>query len=233
MKKILGWLALSLLSTGAFAQLYQTTASEVTAEEAQELFLRLRNDNEKMGSKSECFQRAHLWAHLAETESNINMDKTYLFFTYKFNMKHRVTSRWGRSFTWWFHVAPTVRVNGELWALDATFTDRAMPMQEWAKSLMQDPEECVELSNLQDYADDRNSTAGYRNANAARETCYYTNTPKFVYQPLQIGLFENKKGMQVGQSYTPNGWEPRFLKWAVPAYSDSNRRKEVKRKMGI
>lgn len=230
-------LAFGLLCSTTSAQLYTPNPSNITPEKAQELFTLFQGDyKQNMSTKSECFQRAHLWSHQAERESRVEMSKVYVFFTYKFSMRHRVTSRWGTPFTWWFHVAPAVRVNGELWVLDATFTDRAMPLQDWAKSLQAEEgqEECAELHDLKDYVDDRNISNGYQNLAAVRETCYYTHAPKFVFQPANVGLVEDRKG-NMGQidPYTPERWDRRFLSWALSAYSNSARRSEVKRAMGL
>ncbi len=116
----------------------------------------------------------------------------------------------------------------EGFSLDATFTERAMPVQEWMKSLQANPEECVEMTSLTDYREDRNLPG-----DAARETCYYSVTPKYIYQPLQMGLYERNGDMQIGSQYTPTGWDRTYLKWAVPAYTNKARRSEVKRQMGI
>lgn len=218
----------------ASAQLYSPSASEVTEAQAQELFARLKHENSMMSPYSECFQRAHLWAHQAERDMGIITEKVFVFFTYKFNMRHRVTSRRGTPFTWWFHVAPAVRVNGELWTLDATFTDRAMPMQEWAMSLQREPEECQVMQTREEYAQDRNSTNGYRNRHLARENCYITNAPRFLYQPLQIGLSERNRMMTVRPLMdNPRSWTNQTLRWSVDAYSDLNRKNQVRRILGI
>ncbi len=210
-------------------------ASDVTEEEAQELFRRLQLDHRYMGQFSECFQRAHLWSHLLERQSNIVTNKAFLFFTYKFQMRHRVVGRTGRPFTWWFHVAPTVRVNGELWALDATFTDRAMPVQEWATSLMRNPEECVEtpINQLRNYVDDRNVTEGYRHVSRAREQCYLVNTSRFVYQPLNLGLFERDRLMRLQAPHNLTGWTNNYLTWALNAYTNRQHREATRRAMGL
>ena len=221
-------LALCLLSWAftTHAQVYESTSQEVTPEEAQELFSVLKRENAKMGEHSECFERAHLWARHAEVQQNVVMEKVFLYFTYKFDMRHRVTNRWpwSRPFTWWFHVAPAVKVNGELWVMDATFTDEAMPLQQWAGSLMQNPEACVPMDNPNDYVTDRNSSLG-RGDTADVPQCYYTVAPRFVYQPLEMGLRDSNNGMTFGQvEAVPADWQGFKLNWALKAYKSQHRR---------
>jgi hypothetical protein len=218
----------------AGAQLYPRSASEVSEATAQELFRRLKIENGMMSPYSECFQRAHLWAHQAERDMGIITEKVFVYFTYKFEMRHRVTTRWGRAFAWWFHVAPAVRVNGELWVLDATFTDRAMPMQQWAMSLQKNPEECQVMQTREEYANDRNATNGYRNRHLARETCYLTNAPRFLYQPLNMGLYEENLLMHVRpEMMNPTVWSNQTLRWSLDAYSNRDRRNQVRRIMRL
>ncbi len=218
----------------AWAQLYPLSSSDLTPEAAQSLFKDLKKENAKMDEYSECFERAHMWSLRAEKVHQVTMEKVYLYFTYKFQMKHRVTSRWGRAFTWWFHVAPAVRVNGELWVMDATFTDRAMPLQEWAGSLMKEPEVCVEINDPMEYVEERNASEGYRHVNRVRNQCYYTAAPRFFYQPLEIGYREVSGG---GMNYTaptvvPSEWNPATWHWALPAYNRSER-KAARQAMGF
>lgn len=236
MKFVLALIALCFVSNAAFAQLNTNNASNLTPEEAQELFQRFKADNDKMKENSECFDRANMWAHLAE-RSGVTTDKTFVFFTYKFQMQHLVRSRrvlfWGgNAFSWWFHVAPTVNVNGEVWALDATFSDRAMPVQEWMMSLQKDPEECVEMTDRQSYVADRN-----RRGDDIQETCYHTNVSKFIYNPFAIGLNEVRGVMQEDLRYvespSPTTWNRTYLKWSLNSYKDSKHKKAVKREIGL
>lgn len=236
MKFVLGLLVLCFVSATAFAQLSTLNASHLTPEEAQELFQRFKADNEKMSQHSECFDRANLWSHLAE-RAGVTTDKAFVFFTYKFEMEHVVRGRrvllWGgNAFSWWFHVAPTVMVNGELWALDATFSDRAMPVQEWMMSLQKNPEECVEMVDRTSFVTDRN-----RRGDQIQETCYYTNVSKYIYNPFAIGLNEVRGVMQEDLRYVedpaPTTWNRTYLKWSLGAYKDKKHRKAVKQIMGL
>lgn len=223
--RYLGILAF-ILSFGAQAQLFTPSAQDLSPEEAQSLFSDLKKENAKMDEFSECFERAHLWSLRAEKVHGITMEKVYLYFTYKFQMRHRVTTRWGRAFTWWFHVAPAVRVNGELWVMDATFTDRAMPLQEWAGSLMKEPEACVEITDPLEYVEERNASQGYRHVDRVRNQCYYTAAPRFFYQPLEIGYREARGGGMIYTAPTavPSAWNPATWNWALPAYESAHRR---------
>jgi hypothetical protein len=194
-------------------------ASEVTQEEADIIFQELKKENEKMETHSECFQRAHMWSLRLDRLKEIKTEKVFLFFTRKFEMQRKVTSRWGRPIIWWFHVAPAVRVNGELVVMDATFSQKAESVQDWAKSLMKNPEECVELVNVDDYVQDRNSSGN--------QQCYYTSTPQYTYAPVDLGLSEVKGKMTSSAPKTIEDWLPHTLNWALESYSRSYR-KEVR-----
>ncbi|MBY0516309.1 MAG: hypothetical protein K2P81_05340 [Bacteriovoracaceae bacterium] len=227
-------LAALMLSLSSWAQIYPSTSDNISEEKAQEMFKDIEAEDKKMGEHSECFQRAHMWALRAEKLHQVAMEKVYLFFTYKFNMRHRVTSRWGRPIVWWFHVAPAVRVNGELWVMDATFTDRAMPLQEWAGSLMQEPEACQPINDPQDYVNDRNSSNGYRNLSNVKNQCYYTTAPRFFYQPVEIGFMEDDERMRyVTPMATPAHWNPSTWFWALSSYDGRKNQKSARQALGF
>jgi hypothetical protein len=214
------YLVLLGLSCNLYAQLYTPSASEMGQQEAQELFKKLQNENKRMDEKSECFQRAHMWALRAEREDKIIMEKVFLLFTYKFQMFHRVTSRLGRPFTWWFHVAPAVRVNGELVVMDPTFVDSPVSVNDWARSLMKEPEDCLELHDKDDYVKDRNITQGYKYPERAQSQCYYVSTSRFIYQPWELGFREINNGMMKLETppEQPLSWAVNTLFWGLNSY---------------
>lgn len=222
------------MSFSAQAQLFPSTSDDISVAEAQKLFADFKNENAKMDEHSECFERAHMWALRAEKVHGIKMEKVYLYFTYKFQMKHRVTTRWGRAFTWWFHVAPAVRVNGELWVMDATFTDEAMPLQEWAGSLMRESEECIAIKDPMDFVNDRNISQGYRQVDQVKNQCYYTNAPRFFYQPLEIGYREagGTLATYTAPQMIPSEWNTATWNWALQSY-ERKYRKKARQEMGF
>lgn len=232
MKKLLLSLTFLSFTTLSWGQMFSPSASELTEAEAQDLFKLLKVENEKMDENSECFERAHMWSRAADRVHNIETEKVFVFFTKKFQMKHQLT-RWGQPLIWWFHVAPAVRVNGELFVLDATFTNKAMPIQTWAKSLMFNPAECVELNDFQTYVDDRNITQGYRYPERAKEQCYYTSTPRFVYGPMEMGVKETKNGMvYTPAKELPTTWNDTSLGWALKAYK-TKYRKDARKELSL
>lgn len=227
-------LILILLSTQAMAQLYSPSSSDISESEAESLFEVLKKENDRMDQKSECFERAHMWAPRAEKNHDIKMEKVYLFFTYKFQMRHRVTSRFGRPFAWWFHVAPAVRVNGELMVMDATFTDKPETVNNWARSLMKEPEDCVEMQSREQYAEDRNISEGYRRTDLTKNQCYFITAPRFFYQPNEMGFSEASGGvMQIGE-VKPEAvdWLPYTFFWALDSYK-RNQRRAVRQEIGF
>lgn len=219
MKKILMTLAL-VMTTQAWGQMYTPSASEVSEKQAQDLFTIFKEEDMKMKERSECFDRAYMWSMRADRVHKIKTEKVFLFFTRKFEMAKRVTTWYGKPFKWWFHVAPAVRVNGELKVLDATFTEKPETVQGWADNLMKDPEPCIELTNFEDFVVDRNKTAQFQ--------CYYMSAPQYVYGPLEMGLRD-----EGSVTYTPGKqligrWTEAAADWSVKAYG-ARYRKEVRK----
>lgn len=215
MKKILLSMVL-LMTSQSWAQMYTPTASEVTPRQLQELFATFKEEDMKMKERSECFDRAYMWSMRADRVHKIKTEKVFLFFTRKFRMAKLVTTWYGKPFAWWFHVAPAVRVNGELMVLDATFSEKPETVQEWAGSLMRKPEPCQELTKLEDYVVARNGESEFQ--------CFYTSTPQYVYGPLEMGL------QDLGDmSFTPgkvimNRWTEAAANWSVKAYARKYRK---------
>lgn len=226
MKKFL-FSILVFSSLNSFAQLYSPSASEVSMEEAQKVFNELKIENGRMGKHSECSDRAHMWSLRLDRLNNIKTEKVFLFFTSKFNMAKVVTTWYNAKIWWWFHVAPAVRVNGELVVMDATFNDKAQSVQEWAKSLMREPEDCIELrDSMLEYVSERSS-------NTPQQSCYYTSTPQYAYSPMNLGLGYVRGQLQYNEpTELPTEFTPHTLNWAVKSYQ-SKHRKEVRKTLNF
>ncbi len=95
-------------------------------------FLRLDN--------SICSNRALVWAHDMKHRMNLDTAKIFLFYTEKTGE--------ASDKTWWYHVAPMVNENGQLWVVDAgfrRFVPRPMTAREWLKKFA-GSENCKELT---------------------------------------------------------------------------------------
>ncbi len=78
----------------------------------EELFSRMDRKFIKVGS-SICANRALMWLNDFKTSNNVDGAKIFLFYT---NKSHGIGLK-----TWWYHVAPIVAENNELFVMDAGF----------------------------------------------------------------------------------------------------------------
>jgi hypothetical protein len=151
--------------------------------EADGLFSSLAN----LRHKSQCYQRAHFWAHQMWSRNSINSMKVFMFFTKKFIREHR--------YRWWFHVAPYVYVQGEEVVLDPEFLDATKTMDDWTAFFMMDTHfvkpalysrpNCPEVANFTAYDDNQESAL-----------CYTLKLPMYYYQPTDAEAL-SEKGIRV------------------------------------
>ena len=104
-----------------------------TMADAQRLF----NAERPLRHKSQCHERAMVWAYDWWQHESTKSMKVMMFFTRKFqNTYLRVTKHWyGTSvepYDWWYHTAPYVYVGNEEVVIDREFTDRPMLLNEWS-----------------------------------------------------------------------------------------------------
>lgn len=113
-------------------------------DEATKIFNRLNYNYQR---KSECSNRAHVWAYEEATKNNIVTTKTFIFFTANYIRDHK--------FIWWFHVAPTLTVNNngtiEKRVLDYRYMDRPATVEEWKNLLVYSKRPCVETTKFSEY----------------------------------------------------------------------------------
>ncbi|MGK5085874.1 protein-glutamine glutaminase family protein [Bdellovibrionota bacterium FG-1] len=125
--------------------------------------------------KSQCYQRAHYWAHQLWESNSVYSMKVFMFFTRRFVREHR--------YHWWFHVAPFVYVQGAEIVLDPQFTKSPLAMHTWTDVFMMDQgtvrpplfdsPECPSVANYKAYED-----------NQETQFCYLLKLPMYYYQPL-------------------------------------------------
>lgn len=153
--------------------------------------------------KSQCFQRAHVWA-LDMSWSGYRTMKVFLFFSRKFISEYR--------YKWWFHVAPfTYVANGtptpsEV-VLDPQFLDNALPMQQWTDHFMGEgglgtPYVCPEVSKYQDYAN--NPWGAY---------CYTRKVAMYYYQPIDLEALDDDRNVIVNEF---RQWDVNNSRRAIP-----------------
>ncbi|MBA2406235.1 MAG: hypothetical protein H0V66_15775 [Bdellovibrionales bacterium] len=133
--------------------------------------------NPYMRRKSECSDRAHVWAHDEFLKSGIKSQKAFLLLTDSYIKRTR--------YKWWFHVAPMYTTSsGKKMVMDAQFFNRPVTFTEWKNNLVFSKRECVADFRFLDY-----------NAGADQtQDCYTKHEPMYFYIPGDIGNFESGRG---------------------------------------
>jgi len=139
--------------------------------------------------KSQCYNRAHVWAHDMWQQKNLKTTKVYLFFTKRMNRECNSRSLC----KWWFHVAPSVNVAGTEMMMDREFTKGPMPVSKWSKIFMsgfesQTRRTAPECSVVSSYVE-------YESRNAAdTDICIIRKAPMFYWDPRSVENFD--KGLE-------------------------------------
>lgn len=114
-----------------------------TYEDLRRAFLTMRRDSRK---KSQCYERAYVWAYdLWETQGVSSM-KLFLFFTDKYIRDYR--------YNWWFHVAPLSYVGDDEYVLDRRFARRPLAPRPWTNIFMRNNALCKSVESYFDYFKD-------------------------------------------------------------------------------
>lgn len=143
------------------------TPSIVNDGDMQSIFSRL---NKFMKRKSECSDRAHVWAYDEFQATGIRSEKVFLLLTDAYIRRTR--------FKWWFHVAPMfTTASGQKMVTDAQFIDHPVTFTEWKNHLVFSNRECVTDFQFLDY-----------NAGADQsQDCYVKFEPMYYRIPGDIG----------------------------------------------
>lgn len=108
---------------------------------------------------NQCFNRAHIWAKQMYNQHNVNSMKVLIYYTKKYRAE--VSKKW------WFHIAPVVSVNGELYVMDREFTRRPQTVDQWedifTAKIKDQSYRCKVIDNIAEYYDKRNMEQEYCN----------------------------------------------------------------------
>lgn len=127
--------------------------------------------------KSECSDRAHVWAWDEFERSGTKSEKAFLFLTDAYIRRHR--------YKWWFHVAPMyTSSSGKKMVLDKQFLDRPVTFTQWKNLLVFSKRDCVTDFRFLDYDAGADQT----------QDCYSKSEPMYYYIPGDIAAFENGNG---------------------------------------
>lgn len=177
----------SLVATAADMKLadYDWTLTDITTRGLNKETLFSRMDRDFIKTKSSiCSNRALMWANDFKRKYNLDTAKVFLFFTKEEKPEGELNISFRR--TWWYHVAPIVNENNNLWVLDAGFAYIKSPytLEQWTdkfafskncKEIKSNENELVELI-FREKTFPRNTSYGHH-------TCYYKIVPHTIWTP--------------------------------------------------
>ena len=124
---------------------------------------------------SECYDRAHIWSYETFQRFDVQSEKTFVFFADHYIEKYR--------FYWWFHVAPTVKVNMkgviEDRIMDARFSKYPLKEKLWTDMFMKNKVECKVAQSYSEYA-----------YHPGESDCYIMKSPMYTWQPRDLEFLE-------------------------------------------
>ena len=137
-------------------------------DEATEIFNEL---NPNANSKSECYNRAHVWTYEEKLKRDLNSMKVFLFFTYRYIREY--------NYGWWFHVAPFLMVKQGTTTMeqvtDPEFTSSPQAMKDWTDIFIAPKVDCPVIQKYSDY--EQHQEAQY---------CYRVKVSMHYWQPRDI-----------------------------------------------
>ncbi len=136
------------------------------------LFNSMRKDSAK---RSQCHNRAHVWAYELKQKFNLKSLKRFMFYTRRYIREYH--------YKWWYHVAPSTLLDKESTVeervLDPRFTMGPLKLNEWASLFMRKGMSCPEIKNYSEYFN--NQETNY---------CYLHKTSMYYVQPLDLDRLE-------------------------------------------
>ncbi|MFA5584603.1 MAG: protein-glutamine glutaminase family protein [Bacteriovoracaceae bacterium] len=146
----------------------------LTREQLNDFWDNLKVDYKR---KSECSDRAFIWAFEGWKKHGYQVEMVYALFTASYINRHR--------FKWWFHVAPLLTVkNGdkiEKMVIDHQFIDRPVPIREWTDLMVFTKRECKPTDKFSEY-----------DVNPQTEDCYLMTESMFYRIPAHLSDRETK-----------------------------------------
>lgn len=198
-------LLMSLFSLNALASLPLITLSDVedkytsgqtnpmdnftpsnleTKQELNNVFYSLKNTNKWTAKpNTQCFNRAHYWAKSIKDNFDLNTMKVHIYFTRKY--ARSVSDKW------WFHVAPMLGMNGELFVLDETFFNKPVTLAAWENWAMR---KLYRGNGLQDYRCKviENISEFYEKENQENEFCNIQVSSMYYWEPSELEKLEKE-----------------------------------------
>lgn len=130
-----------------------------------------RSMNRNIRYRSQCYNRAHIWAYEAHRDLGIRSEKVFMFFTSRYIREYH--------YRWWFHAAPLTRLRTakgfEERVMDPRFFDRPVALRTWSNDFIKPRTPCKRVLRYSEYASAQNE-----------EYCYFILAPMYVWQPKDL-----------------------------------------------
>ena len=151
-----------------------------SVERANQLFGQLDKTSK---DHSQCFKRAHMWAYDLWSRLGINSSKQFIFYTTRFMQL--------QDFDWWFHVAPTVQVQGVDYVIDGgfDFITTALKTNDWKAKVSPALKNitCPTIEHYDQY--DKNRWG---------RLCYLRKMPMHYFRPLDLAAHDRNGVIKSG-----------------------------------
>lgn len=143
-------------------------------ERADTLFRSMRTDTR---GRSQCYNRAHVWAFELWKRYRLHSNKTWIFFTRRYINQYK--------WKWWFHVSPSVEVAGqsEEIVLDRKFRRNPSTLTDWKNEFIKNKAACPIIDRYSQYSQ-----------NQYTEYCYLLKSSMHYWQPYHIENLEKGEG---------------------------------------
>lgn len=127
--------------------------------------------------KSQCYNRAYVWAYELYRDYNIHSTKYWLFFTKKYIREFR--------YKWWFHVTPAVYVQegGEVavMTMDRKYMQGPTVLEQWKNFFIQNKAHCPQVTQYSSYRYNQN-----------KAYCFLIESNMYFWQPFHIENLESR-----------------------------------------
>ena len=132
--------------------------------------------NRSYKSKTECSDRAHVWAYEEWRKHSLNSTKTFLFFTNTYIRAYR--------FNWWFHVSPSALISeygkNVEHIFDRRYASIPLHLKQWTDIFMRSNRSCPETTYRH-----------YRNNRNGKEHCFVVRADMYYRLPLHVRNLED------------------------------------------
>lgn len=151
---------------------------EPTVFESEEAATRIFKDmNTSWKRRTECTDRAHIWAYEEWKEHGLVSKKVFMFFTNTYIRRY--------NYHWWFHVSPYTLVKKDDQVvervMDRRFTSKILTMKDWSDIFIRSRKSCP-VTTYRHYRQNKNGP----------EHCFHVKSAMYYRLPLHVRGLEDE-----------------------------------------